>query len=408
MSKEPLTFGIIGIGGYAGSYLGSLDHLEEQGTGRLAAAVVRSPKKYAEKLPDLEKKGVKIYPDLESMLPAEDLDVVGVPTGIASHVPLTIQAMEAGCDVVCEKPLCATVQDARRLIAERDRLGKLVAIGYQRMFSAVTQEIKRRIIEGPLGTMKRARVKASWPRPKSYYDRNSWAAKLKDSAGDWVLDSPANNALAHYLQHVLFMGGASQHETAEPKSVYAELYRARDIENFDTCAIRVETTAGAEILYVVSHASKETWGPTIEVECENGTVTSDPAGGTFIRLGDAPEEKMEYPDDRHVVFTNMVAAVREGARLLCTPDNARQQTLVINAAQDAAPEVSTIDDSLRAEADMEQWGRTKHFTFVPGMEEAVARCYDEWTVFSEADVPWAKPGATVECAGYEHYPGGKA
>ena len=119
MAAGELVFGTIGIGGYAASYLSSLDYLAEQGTGRLAAAVVRSPKKYADRLPDLEKKGVKIYPDLASMLETEKLDVVGVPTGISSHVPLTIQAMRAGCDVVCEKPLCATVQEAAELVAER-------------------------------------------------------------------------------------------------------------------------------------------------------------------------------------------------------------------------------------------------------------------------------------------------
>jgi hypothetical protein len=56
------------------------------------------------------------------------------------------------------------------------------------------------------------------------------------------MDSPASNALAHFLHLSLFFLGAGFHESAQPTSVSAELYRANRIENYDTCNLQFTVT----------------------------------------------------------------------------------------------------------------------------------------------------------------------
>ena len=56
--------------------------------------------------------------------------------------------------------------------------------------------------------------------------------------GRWVMDSPAANALSHFLQLPLYLLGPSMNQAATPVKVEAELYRANSIENYDTCSIR--------------------------------------------------------------------------------------------------------------------------------------------------------------------------
>ena len=48
----------------------------------------------------------------------------------------------------------------------------------------------------------------SFPRPLSYFKRNDWAGHLRTPAGEDVLDSPLNNATAHYLHNMLYVLGA--------------------------------------------------------------------------------------------------------------------------------------------------------------------------------------------------------
>jgi len=415
MADKQYRFGTIGIGGYAGVYVSAAKYLAEQGALQLIAAAVRSPDKYREKMDELEKEGVKFYPDLTSMLAAEDLDIVGVPTGIASHTPYTVEAMEAGCDVVCEKPLCATVQEAAEMIAARDRLGRKVAIGYQTMHHPASWELKRRIVEGPLGKVKRLRCKISAPRPDSYYARNSWAGRQKGTDGRWILDSPANNADAHSLQQILFYAGPTLYESAQPQRVYGEMYHGRpDIDNCDTVAIRIETAGGAEILYLVSHCVAEMWGPVIEIQCENGTATTGAVvkgGAPVVRLRDGSEEKIEMesglPNPCYRVFTNMIGALEGKEKLMCTPDNTQQQTLVINASHDSSGGPRAIDTSFSDTGDVQYGSRRLPGRFLKGGEDAITRCFDEWKTFAEIGVPWAEAAQWIDTTGYVHFPGGK-
>ncbi len=58
-----------------------------------------------------------------------------------------------------------------------------------------------------------------------------------------------------------------------PVDVQAKLYRANDIENFDTSAIRCRVKGGAEILFYTSHAAGSMLGPVIRFEFEKGVVS---------------------------------------------------------------------------------------------------------------------------------------
>jgi predicted dehydrogenase len=72
------------------------------------------------------------YLDVAEMLEKEELDAVFVSTPDFWHAPHTIMALEAGCDVYCEKMMSNTLEGARSMVAAMDRTGKLCQIGHQR------------------------------------------------------------------------------------------------------------------------------------------------------------------------------------------------------------------------------------------------------------------------------------
>src|SRR5207248_1885474 len=149
--------------------------------------------------------------------------------------------------------------DSMRAAAEM--AGLTLAFGYQDIYLPITMQLKRAILDGRLGKVQSGAVHMGWPRGKRYYDRATWAGKFK--RGDvWVMDSPANNAMAHYINLPLFLMGPSPLESAQPVAVEAELYRANPtIENFDTISMRVHLEGGATLLVNQTHACIGGSGP---------------------------------------------------------------------------------------------------------------------------------------------------
>src|SRR5207249_2746382 len=121
-----------------------------------------------------------------------DLVVVCTPPQLHSlHVCL---ALEHHSHVLCEKPLCVTPDQARQMLAARDRAGKDVTIGYQWSLADAIQRLKSEILSGVFGKPRRLRTLVLWPRDETYYRRNRWAGRVRDADGNWILDSPVNNA----------------------------------------------------------------------------------------------------------------------------------------------------------------------------------------------------------------------
>jgi len=145
----------------------------------------------------------------------------------------------------------------------RDRTGKSVAIGYQWSFSEAIQKLKHDVMQLSLGKAKRLKTLVLWPRDEAYFARNRWAGAIKDAKGNPVLDSPVNNACAHYLHNMLYVLGHCVDRSAQPRRVTAELYRAQPIQNYDTAAIRVITLDGTELLFIVSHSTAIQRGPIL-------------------------------------------------------------------------------------------------------------------------------------------------
>ena len=396
---------MVGIGGFGRSHLASVADMEAAGLGRLDAAVVIDPENHPDKLEEFRRKGVRIYATLDDLLAAGGVDVISLPVGIHHHAPLSVACLNAGFNVISEKPMTSVVQEADRMIAARGRAGRFLIIGYQHLYSRSIQTIRTRLLEGRLGRIRSVRLKAGWPRPDSYYGRNTWAGRLK--TGDlWVLDSPINNALAHYVNNALYLCGPSRKESCSLRSVQAELYRSRDdIESLDTACLRATTSGGIPITIVMSHATRELFGPQMDIYCENGAISWS-RHGTAITCAGSTEEFPESDNTylRTLPFKNAVEVVRGQAEVLSTPEIARVQTLCINGAHESCADIATLPQDT-VEAVRSPSG--DRFLVFNGLDDLIHRSAEEEKLFSELGVAWAQPTQPVNLEGYEFYPGGK-
>jgi predicted dehydrogenase len=350
-------------------------------------------------LKDLHDRKIPIHNTLETLMKQVDgkLDLLMIVTPIHLHAPQTCLALEHGVNVLCEKPLAGTLPDAMRM-AESERAGKnFVAIGYQWSFSHAVQALKRDIMDGMLGAPVRMKSIGLFPRPLEYFRRNDWVGRVKMPAGDGVLDSPANNATAHYLHNMLYLLGRTRETSATPMTVQAELYRANDIENYDTAAIRAMTDKGVEVLFYTSHTVQSSLGVLCQFEFENATVEYDAGGAAeFIaHFRNGRTKSYGAPNvDRHLKIWQCADAVRgAGASIACGIPAALPHTLCIVAAQESAASIATFPHSMRKLHE----DNGDSMVYIDGLLEALRESYSRGAL--PAEVPqfasWAQPGTPI-------------
>ncbi|OGV51883.1 MAG: hypothetical protein A2017_00550 [Lentisphaerae bacterium GWF2_44_16] len=403
MKRNKISIVAVGINGYGHGYLANVLDASPDKDVELAGVVDPAWEKSV-RIEDIKQRKIPAYSDLESFYKEHKADLAVISSPIHLHVPQSLTALANGSHVLCEKPLCATIQEAATLAEAARKSAKLVSIGYQWSFSEPVQALKNDIINGLFGAPISLKTLVLWPRREIYYKRNNWAGAMKNSSGKWILDSPINNATAHYLHNMLYILGPETDSAATLADVQAELYRANKIQNFDTAALRCHTDKGVEILFYSAHAIPVSIGPVLNYRFEKGTVYG--CGDFTARFTDGTIKKYGVPHgycDGKLWQT--VESIRSGTlKNFCSPETASAQTLCINGAQDSMPDIVSFPENLITVDTNEN---NDHLTWVKGLDAFFIQCFDLGILPSEhGNIPWAKAGKKISLADYKSYPGG--
>jgi len=399
--KKPVAVILVGIGGMGFFYLKSL--LEDFHPHLVSLQGTVDP--YPERsglFPELKILDIPVFSTLEDLLqhqPSPELTIISSP--LHFHVRQSCMALQKKSHVLCEKPLAVTVQDADRLIQLEKQTGNWVMIGYQWSFSDAIQSLKKDILKGLFGRPLRFKSLCLWHRDLKYYRRCDWAGKIKAHDGSWILDSPANNAMAHYLHNLLFLAGDSQDTSSSPVEITAEANRAYPIESYDTVACRAFTQNQIEILFYASHAVKDDQGPMFQLEFSEANVGYDASKGIIEAVSKQGKvKKYGSPDIYPMKKLNYaVQSVRKKSPVLCGSEAARAQTLSINGIQDSLSGITDFPKDM-----IEKESKTSRN--VRGLENLLARCYQNNTLPSEAGLTWSKRGKRIDLHTYAYFPGG--
>ncbi|MBD3918610.1 Gfo/Idh/MocA family oxidoreductase [Paenibacillus sp. PR3] len=155
---ETLRIGIIGCGGIAnGKHLPALsknkyvelvafcDIVEER--------AVEAKQKYGAE-------EAKVYTDYRELIKDPSIDVVHVLTPNDSHSYISIDSLEAGKHVMCEKPMAKTAAEGRAMLEAAERTGRKLSIGYNNRFRPDSQYLKQVCEQGELGEIYYAKAHA--------------------------------------------------------------------------------------------------------------------------------------------------------------------------------------------------------------------------------------------------------
>jgi len=400
MSK-PISIVLVGISGMGSVYVQELLEKRESGKFEIKGAVDPWPERCPH-LVELQKLDIPIFKSLEKFYKKNRAELAIISSPIHFHSPQTQLALSQGSHVLCEKPISATIQEARGMIKAKEKAGKWVAIGFQWSFSTAIQELKKDILKGIFGKPRLLRCLYLWPREKSYYLRNDWAGKKCDSQGNWILDSPMNNAMAHDLHNMFYILGKKREESILPLEVEAELFRAYDIQNFDSGAARCLTEKGVEILFYASHASFNDCGPIFSYEFSRGAVFGRGRNSEIkARFEDGSVKNYGCPESRPLQkLWDALRSVRGKKDIACGLEAAMSQTLCLNGIQDSMPEIMSFPKKLLHLEEKEG----KQRIWVEGLDEVFKQCYEKCLLPSEMGVSWSRKGRKISLTNYKTFP----
>ncbi len=91
------------------------------------------------------------YDDAARMLTEESLDLVSIVAPTSLHLPVTLEALRCGANVLVEKPIASTREEAEQMIEAATEAGRMLTVGHIERFNPVVRELGRRLANQELG-----------------------------------------------------------------------------------------------------------------------------------------------------------------------------------------------------------------------------------------------------------------
>ncbi|MEM6821665.1 MAG: Gfo/Idh/MocA family oxidoreductase [Verrucomicrobiota bacterium] len=397
---------IIGVTGYAGKYLETLRALIRNQRIRITAAVVINPDEAASELQFLRQIGTTVYSDYQEMLASQaaNIDLCIIPTGIAWHKRMTVEALSHGLNVLVEKPIAATLQDVRDMAEAEKASSGFVAVGFQDIYQSSVQNLKQQILNGVIGKPVHIKSKCLWPRRSSYFLRNDWAGRLHNG-NDLVLDSPANNAMAHFINLNLFLCGSNFASSSRVAELSAEIYRVQKIQSFDMFCFKARLASGVKLSFWGSHSNHQLIEPEIIIEGDQGTASWNSLGEVIIKGSTQSSSKVgawdeNEHDGRLAMLEAVLRRIHDPKQFVCTIDLAKEHTRLVNALHDYFPIVELDHRHLTKNQDDDD-----SMVEIRGLHHDLSSGFQRNKMFSELGLEWSQGTETISLHDYDHFKG---
>ena len=156
--KKLIKIGIIGCGAIANSkHMPALSKVADAEMVAFCDLVSERAEKAAKEYGTLD---AKVYINYKELLKDPTIDVVHVCTPNRSHSFITVDALDAGKNVMCEKPMAINSAEAQKMLDAAKRSGKKLSIGYQNRFRDDSLYLKKEAEDGTFGDIYYAKATA--------------------------------------------------------------------------------------------------------------------------------------------------------------------------------------------------------------------------------------------------------
>ncbi len=372
---------VVGIHGHGAKHVEHALELERAGRARLVAVVDPRPPEPGAAGHDA---GVAWYPTFGDLLSApgdaDRPDVVVLSTPIPTHLPLARAAMEAGMDVLLEKPTAASLAEHTELVAIAGRTGRRLQVGFQTFGSHAVPAATELVARGEVGELLGIGAVGTWVRTAAYWQRAPWAGRRRLDGRD-VVDGVVTNPLAHAVATALRIGGAT---TAEDVAwVDTDLYRANPIEADDTSSVRVVAADGMRYGFGLTLCAAERAPARVLVLGTRGELVLDYEHDRLRLRTD--HVTMDKTYGRTPLLDDLLDARADGSRpLLCDVRDTGAFMRVLEAVRTGADPTPVPDGAVVWQGE----GGDRH-PVVRDVAEWCDRAARTQQTFAELGAPWA-------------------
>jgi len=182
VARKNLRIGLVGVG--AAAQINHIPAIKRTEGLELAALCDRDPEKVARVAQKFQIP--RSYTRLEELLSDDEIQAVDICTPNFLHAPMAMSALEAGKDVLCERPLARSAEEAAAMIQAAKKHDRILMCAVQHRFRQDAQLLRKFLKNGDLGDIFFA--KAGWLRQRTEWDSDEWRRQKRESGGGVVLD----------------------------------------------------------------------------------------------------------------------------------------------------------------------------------------------------------------------------
>jgi predicted dehydrogenase len=215
--SDRVRIGIIGMGLRGRTLYLNLESLKSRSNLEVAAVCDIYKPHYERAVSMTDGKAAAFY-DYREMLDTVPLDAVVIATPLYEHARQTVDSMQAGCHVYCEKAMARTLDDVKWMYDTHIQEDKIMLIGYQRLFNPVYLQALRNVDSGLIGSVNMLR--AWWTRNEDwvFYPETGGRGSALDRQLNWRLYKEYSGGMiselgSHHFQVANWVLGA------QPESV---------------------------------------------------------------------------------------------------------------------------------------------------------------------------------------------
>lgn len=221
---------------------------------------------------DLDTDNVRVYLDYKDMLSIEKPELVAIATESGKHAKIAIDCINAGCNVIIEKPIALSLKDADEIIEAGIRNNVKVCACHQNRFNKSIKKIREAVDKNRFGKLLYGTAHIRWARNHEYYERASWR-------GTWEQDGGAlMNQCIHDIDLLRWMMGGDIEEVMAMTDRLTHPY----IEAEDLGIALVKFSNGSYgIIEGTTNVYPKNLEETLYIFGEKGTVK---AGGEAVNI----------------------------------------------------------------------------------------------------------------------------
>lgn len=228
---------------------------------------------------------IKKYENYKLMIEENDLELISIATESGAHAEIALFCIDNGINVIIEKPIAMSIDDANLIIEKSREKGVKVSACHQNRFNIAVQETRKAIDAGRFGKISHASINVRWNRNENYYKQANWR-------GTWAHDGGAlMNQCIHGIDLLRWMLGD------EIDEIYGvtrqQFHNYLEVEDIGMAVIKFKNGAIATIEGTTNVYPKNL-EETLYIFGENGTVK---LGGTSTNNIDVWNFKDESDND---------------------------------------------------------------------------------------------------------------